>query len=140
MKMLKIGGFYFAVVFAVGFLLGTIRVLLVVPRLGARMSELIEAPFMLAVSVVAARWLVRRYREITAPEFWLGIGLVGLALLLLVEFTVVLWIRGLSIEEYFATRDPVSSAVYFALLGAFAVLPTLLSWLRRKHASSPTVS
>lgn len=130
MKMLKIGGLYFAVVFAVGFLLGTIRVLLVVPRLGARMSELIEAPFMLAVSLVAARWLVRRYREITAPEFWLGVGLAGLGLLLLVEFTVVLWIRGLSLEEYFATRDSVSGAVYFALLGVFAVFPASLSWWR----------
>jgi len=31
------------------------------------------------------------------------------ALLLLAEFTLVLRLRGLTLEEYFATRDPVSA-------------------------------
>jgi hypothetical protein len=126
MKMLRIGGRYFTVVFAVGFVLGTIRVLLVAPNLGARLSDLIEAPIMIAVSLLSARWLVRRYPDVTATAFWLGVGLVGLGLLLLVEFTVVLWVRGLSFSEYLATRDPVSSTVYFASLGAFAVFPAPL--------------
>lgn len=138
MRMLKVGGLYFAMVFAAGFILGSFRVMWLVPRLGTRVAELIEAPIMLLVSVVAARWLVRRFREFTASGYWLGVGLVGLGLMILVEFTVVLWLRGLSVAEYFANRDPVSSAVYFASLGVFAVLPLLLSRSRRsRHAASP---
>ena len=136
MKMAWIGGLYFVVVFAVGFVLGTIRVLVVVPHLGARLSELIEAPIMVAVSLLVALWLVRRYCERSAPPFWLGVGFIGLGLLLLVEFTVVLWVRGLSFSEYLATRDPLSSTVYFASLIAFAVLPALLCRREaRSHAA-----
>jgi hypothetical protein len=55
MQILKAGVPYFAFVFGVGFVLGTIRTLWVVPRFGARMAELMEAPFMLVVTLVAAR-------------------------------------------------------------------------------------
>jgi hypothetical protein len=34
---------------------------------------------------------------------------------------------GLSLAEYFASRDPVSSAAYFASLGVYAILPLALS-------------
>jgi hypothetical protein len=51
MKILKAGILYFALVFGAGFVLGTIRVLLVMPRFGARMAELMEAPVMLVVTI-----------------------------------------------------------------------------------------
>jgi len=135
MNVLKGGAVYFAVVFAAGFVLGSIRVLWVVPRLGTRVAELIEAPIMLLIAVVAARWLVHRFREISRSSHWLGVGLVGLGLMILVEFTVVLWLRGLSLAEYFANRDPVSGSVYFATLGVFAILPLLLSRHNPQHAA-----
>jgi hypothetical protein len=46
--ILKAGLIYFAIVFGAGFVLGTIRTLWVVPRLGTRMAELMETPIMLA--------------------------------------------------------------------------------------------
>ncbi len=132
---MRVGGLYFAVVFAAGFVLGAVRVTWAVPRLGIRVAELVEAPIMLLVSFLTARWLVRRWHEITRRTDWIGVGLVGLGLMLLVEFTFVLWLRGLSIGEYLATRDPVAGAAYFASLGLFAVLPLLLSLSRRSgHA------
>jgi len=123
MQSLRAGGLYFALVFGAGFVLGTLRVLLVVPRLGARTAELIEAPFMLAVTVLAARWVVRR---LAVPPAWtprLAMGGIALGLLLAAEFTLVLGISGLSIREYFETLDPVSGTVYYLLLGVFALMP-----------------
>jgi hypothetical protein len=43
--------------------------------------------------------------------------------MLLVEFTFVLWIRGLTLREYFAARDLISGTAYFLTLAAFAVMP-----------------
>lgn len=38
---------------------------------------------------------------------------------------VVLWLRGLTIAEYFASRDPVAGTVYTVMLVVFAVMPLL---------------
>lgn len=130
-ETLKAGILYFAVVFAAGFVLGTIRTLWVVPRLGVRTAELMEAPIMFGVSILAARWVVR---HVGIPPLWsrrLAMGCIALGLMLLVEFTFVLWIRGLTIRGYFETRDPVSGTVYFLTLGAFAAIPVFVG---RPHA------
>lgn len=46
MEILKAGALYFAFVFGAGFLLGGIRVPLLVPRFGERTAELMEMPIM----------------------------------------------------------------------------------------------
>ncbi len=125
-QVLKVSTIYFAGVFAAGFVLGAIRTLWVVPALGARAAELIEAPIMLLVITFAARTIVRRQSQLAQWRQWLTVGLVALALLLAVEFTVVLRLRDLSLSEYFVSRDPVSGAVYVVLLGIFAVMPLLM--------------
>jgi hypothetical protein len=125
-QVLKVSALYFAGVFAGGFVLGAIRTLWVVPVLGARTAELIEAPIMLLVVILAARAIVRRHAQLAQWRQWLTVGLVALALLLAVELTVVLRLRDLSLSEYFASRDPVSGTVYLVLLGIFAVMPLLM--------------
>jgi hypothetical protein len=69
MQVVKAGALYFALVFAVGFVLGASRTLWVVPRLGTRMAELMEMPIMLAVTIVVARWTVLRL-----SVHWLGLS------------------------------------------------------------------
>lgn len=127
MKVLKAGALYFAVVFGAGFVLGTIRTLWVVSRLGDRTAELIESPVMLAVSIAAARWVVRRRRVPSVTLDRLGMGFIALCLLLTAEFALVLTLRGMSIGEYLANRDPVSGTVYYVLLGVFAIMPALVA-------------
>jgi len=124
--MLKTGVLYFALVFGAGFALGAIRIFVVAPRVGVRTTELLEAPVMLVVSAVAARWIVRRFALPCTPRDRLGIGSVALCLMLLAEFTLVLWLRGLSFRQYFAERDPVAGTVYYLALGAFALMPLLV--------------
>jgi type IV secretory pathway TrbD component len=127
MRILKAGALYFALVFGAGFVLGTIRTLWVVLRVGTRWAELMEAPIMLVVTIMAARWVVRHLAIPFVSSARLGMGGTALGLLLVAEFGLVLWIRGLSIREYLATRDPVSGTVYYVMLGAFAVMPLLVA-------------
>jgi type IV secretory pathway TrbD component len=46
------------------------------------------------------------------------------------EFTLVLWLRGMSISDYLANRDPVSGTVYYIMLGVFAVVPLFVNRTR----------
>jgi uncharacterized membrane protein YciS (DUF1049 family) len=61
---------YFAVVFAAGFLLGPIRVFWLEPQVGPTIAVLCEAPFLLAVMAVAARWVPLKLRLGRAPHRW----------------------------------------------------------------------
>jgi hypothetical protein len=74
-----------------------------------------EMPIMLAVTIVAARWTVLRLSVPMMRSARLEMGCMALVLMLIAEFGFVLWIRGLSIKEYFATRDPVSGAAYYLM-------------------------
>ena len=116
---------YFALVFGVGFLLGIIRVLTLVPNVGERWAELAEMPLMLVAIIFSARFVVRRF---PAPQraSYLVSGGIALCLLVVVELSVVLAIRGLSISQYFAQRDPVAGSVYVVMLVVFALTPWLL--------------
>ena len=126
-RTLRAGIEYFVLVFAAGFLLGAIRTLWVVPALGARTAELLETPFMVAISFVAARWVVRRLSVPPGTGTRLAMGGVALALLLCAEFGLVLALRGMTIAAYFATRDPVSGAAYYLALLAFAAFPSFVA-------------
>ncbi|HYL75491.1 MAG TPA: hypothetical protein VEU96_14865 [Bryobacteraceae bacterium] len=127
MRILKAGALYFVLVFGAGFALGTIRVLWLLPRLGTRVAELMETPLMLVLTVVASRWVVRRFALPAAPAIRLGVGFVALGLLLAAELGMVLFVQGLTIQQYLANRDPVAGAVYLAALAAFAIMPLLVA-------------
>ena len=125
MQELKAGALYFALVFGAGFVLGTVRTLWIVPHVGARRAELMETSIMLVVTIVAARWTVLRLKVPPMPFARLEMGCFALVLMLVAEFAFVLWIRGMSIRRYLATRDPVSGTVYYTLLAVFAIMPLL---------------
>jgi hypothetical protein len=114
-------------VFSAGFVLGPIRVLWVVPKVGMRVAELLEMPIMLVVIIISARWLVQRLAVPPTRSSRLGMGFIALGLLLTAEFSLVGPIQGYSISEYIATRDPVSRTVFLVLLGVFALMPFLLT-------------
>jgi hypothetical protein len=124
--VLKAGVLYFAAVFAAGFTLGAVRVTLIAPRIGERAAELMETPVMLAVIVLSARWVVRRFALASAPAIRLGTGMLALVLMLAAEFCFVLRLRGLTVAEYLASRDPVTGTAYYASLGVFALMPLVV--------------
>lgn len=116
---------YFALAFGAGFCLALIRIPFLEPRLGARWAELVEMPVMLAVIVLASRHVARRFALPPEAGPRLAMGFVGLGCMLAAEFGLVLALRGMTIEQYFATRDPLSGTVYYFMLLLFALLPYL---------------
>ncbi|HUL21349.1 MAG TPA: hypothetical protein VLZ10_07830 [Thermodesulfobacteriota bacterium] len=127
MRILKAGVFYFALVFGTGFVLGPIRILWAVPRFGIRTAELMEAPIMFIVTILTARWIVQRFALPSRVSVRLGMGFIAFGLMLAAEFAFVLPLRGLSISQYLATRDPVSETVYYLMLAVFAIMPLLVA-------------
>ncbi len=123
MRNLKSAACYFALVFAVGFALGCIRVPFLVPRLGQRAAELLEAPFMFAAIIFSARWVSRTFPGSTRQL--LNVGLIAVGFLFLAELTVDVLISGRATWEVFFNRDPLSGAVYYVLVAIFAVMPAL---------------
>jgi hypothetical protein len=124
MRVLKASLLYFISVFGVGFVLGTVRVLLVVPRLGARWAELLELPLMLVASVYFARLVVRRFGPFASSRC-LVIGIIALALLLATELGLTVLVQGQTLPQYLASRDAVSGVAYLLSLAAFALMPLL---------------
>lgn len=120
---------YFALVFATGFVLGTLRVTVLLPRLGVRAAELLEMPVMVLACVLAARFCLRRFGPLPAPQR-LALGLLALLLLAGAELGLVV-AQGQALAAYVAGRDPVSGTAYLLALGVFALLPW---WLGRRPA------
>ena len=123
MKIVKQAIVYFLLVFGAGFVLGPIRILLVVPHVGIRAAELMEAPIMLMVIIAASRWIARRFPGTAELPSRLAVGVLSLALMLGAELSLAHALRGISVREYLSNRDPVSGTVYYALLVVLAVLP-----------------
>jgi len=80
-----VGAVYAIIVFLIGFILGTIRVLLLAPRLGETIAVIVEAPVILAASWFVCRWCVDRLdvrRTVSARSL---MGLVAFLVLMSVE-------------------------------------------------------
>lgn len=120
---------YFLMVFGTGFILGPMRILLLAPRVGDRWAELAEMPVMLTACYLSARWVCRRFTMPARASPRAIMGLLAMALLLTAEFGLVLPLRGMTVAEYLATRDPVSGTAYYVAVAAFGALPW---WLMRR--------
>jgi hypothetical protein len=126
MRQLRTAVLHFVLVFSAGFLLGTVRVLFVVPAIGARAAELIEMPLMLAIVVVAARFITRR-TALERRAQWLQVGAIACMLVLLADVSVGLGLRGMYVWQALFDRDPLSGAAYYLSLGVLAFAPWLLA-------------
>lgn len=124
---------YFGIVFLAGFVLGIARVLWLVPWLGERRAELLEMPVMLVVTYVSSGYIINRFHLPNVKSAAI-VGVVALILLLALEFTLVLELRGLSVTEYLQSRDPLSSAAYAFSLLVFGALPGVRKFARERSA------
>jgi hypothetical protein len=117
---------YFSLIFGAGFVLGTVRVLWLVPRVGVRIAELSELPLMLVAVFVAARWVNRQFVSLRTQSTRVLVGLVALAFLLAAEVALGVVLRAMSPTQVLVDRDPVSGAAYYLGLCVYAMAPWLL--------------
>ncbi len=87
---------------------------------------------MLLIIILAANWIVRQFQLPTRLIYRLGAGVIAFILGLIFEFGLVLMLRGLTLREYFQTRDPIAAGVYYLTLVLFALMPTLVGRHIRK--------
>lgn len=120
-SVLVAGGAYGALAFLLGFVLGTLRVLVAAPRLGEIRAVLLELPVMLAASALLARWLVRRH-AIAGPLQAAAMGAMGFALLIACEAALAL-VLGQSPAQWLAAVAAPAGLVGLAGQVAFALLP-----------------
>ena len=99
-RVIRAGAAYFGLVFAAGFILGTLRVLVVLPLTGELAAVLMELPVMLGLSWLAAGWVLARM------PLWRGgraaMGAWAFALLMLAEAALSVLVFGRSLAEHAA--------------------------------------
>lgn len=115
------------IVFVIGFIVGTIRVLLVAPRLGETTAVIIESPIMLAASWFVCRWCVDRLSaRRTVPARSL-MGLVAFVVLMSAEVGLGA-VFGRSIPDQLAAYGSLAGRIGLAAQVIFAVLPVIQVW------------
>ena len=60
-------------------------------------------------------------------------GALAASLLLAAEFSLVLQLRGIPLDEYFAQRDPVAGTAYYLAVVLFAIMPLLVNRRSSRH-------
>jgi hypothetical protein len=116
---------YFALVFALGFLLGTVRTIFVqyAPSAIRLLGVLIELPIMLSASWFICRYIISRFAVAPRVVARAVMGSLAFALLFLAELLVGALLFGRTPSEHFALYRDASYALGLAAQIAFALMP-----------------
>lgn len=117
------GSVYFALVFAAGFALGVVRVLIISPHFGEFAAVLLELPVILLVSWFACDWIVRTLRLSAEFKDRLLMGGTAFGLLLLAEAGVATLGLGRSFDEHVSHYATLPAQIGLTGQVAFALFP-----------------
>jgi hypothetical protein len=121
---------YCLIIFALGFVLGTIRTLWLAPAIGATAAVICELPLMLAASWWTANRIVRRNK--IAPGTALAMGALAFALLIAAEALLAISLTGQSLGQW--SGDLVRTPGWIGLCGQ--ILFGLFPWIAARRAQS----
>ena len=123
------GALYAIIVFLIGFIFGTIRILLLVPRLGETTAVIVEAPIMLAASWFVCRWCVDRLNVRRTVRAGSSIGSVAFVVLMAAEVGLGA-VFGRSKANQLAAYGSLAGAIGLAAQVIFAMFPVIQGWRR----------
>jgi hypothetical protein len=128
----KAGIAYAVTVFAVGFLLGTARVLLLAPRVGPTVAVSIETPIILGASwYVSSTWM-KRLGVGTEIHTRILVGAVAFVTLMILEIVLSIGLFHRTIDAYIAGLRSPAGAIGLAAQFCFATFPLLNAVVRRR--------
>ena len=125
MQLVVAAVLYFGLTYLAGFAFGSLRELLIVPRIGQLAATAIETPMMLAASYFAARFVIGRFDQRPAMRGRAIIGMLAFGLLMVAEIIFAGLIRGWSFEQWLShmkTAEGAISLVLFVLFGLFPLV------------------
>jgi hypothetical protein len=128
MPVLRHALIYLAAIFALGFVLGTVRTLWLAPAVGHLAAVGLELPVMLGASWWLARRLAAR-RPLPSRGAALLAGLIAFVLLMALELTLGVALFGQSTQQWLAALATPSGMLGLAGQALFALLPALV-WKR----------
>lgn len=122
---LKFATRYAVVIFALGFILGVIRTMLLAPRIGALAAVCLEVPVMLLAS-----WFYCRHlrHKLALAATWLPLllwGTVAFAMLMLLEFSISILVFRQTPAAFAATLQTLPGLIGLLAQIAFALIPAL---------------
>jgi hypothetical protein len=129
---LRAGAAYFAAVFALGFVLGTLRVVWIAPWLGETGAVVLELPVMLAASWIAAGRLVRRF-DVARTGERAAMGAIGFALLMIAEASLGVLAFGDSFAGWAAGLVAMPGIIGLTGQIAFAAMPLVAGRGSRRY-------
>lgn len=123
-RALRAGGVYALAVFAIGFVLGTARVLLVAPRIGEFAAVAIEVPVMLAIAWPICARIVRSFALGRGSER-AAMGVSAFVLLMALEWALALLLFRRSVAQMIGGYGTAAGLLGLAGQVGFALLPFL---------------
>lgn len=120
------GAVYFLLLFALGFALGTIRVLFFVPKFGQLFAVIAEMPVMLIAAFFICRWAVQHWHVPPAAAIRWGMVIWFLALLITFETSLSLTLFGRTVDEQWAAFGTPPGLVGLLAQGIASLLPVFI--------------
>jgi ABC-type uncharacterized transport system permease subunit len=125
MSILKPAFVYFAAVFATGFVLGTVRVLMTAPAIGEAWATVLELPVMLAASWFLCAWTIAKFDVAPRAGVRAGMGLLALLHLLTAETALGVAGFGRSLDAQLSEYLKLGPMLGLIAQMAFAAFPLI---------------
>jgi cytochrome c oxidase assembly factor CtaG len=126
-QAIKAGSVYFAVVFALGFVFGTVRTLALAPLTGELAAVALELPVMLTASWFACGWSLRRHRVSAAIPARIAMATTAFGLLMGAEILVSTQLAGRSMAQHLALYGTAPALLGLSAQLTFAAFPIVHS-------------
>ena len=135
--ILKASFAYFAIVFAVGFVLGALRVLITAPLLGDPWATIVELPVMLAGSWLVCNRVIAHWRIPPAAPVRLVLGGLAFAFLIGAEIALGVTAFGRRLEQVLSSYRQTGPLLGLLAQMLFGLFPRIQSKLHPPSSCSP---
>jgi len=123
------GALYAAVAFLIGFIFGTLRVMVLVPALSNLTAVLLELPFILLASWFVCRWCVDRLGVCRSAQARVLMSVVAFVVLMVVEFGLGITLGRPLIDQLAGFASP-AGVIGLTAQVVFGLFPVVQVWRR----------